>query len=86
MVLLHNGYSATPTSLRELPQGENPQREERLRKICFVFLCGLTLTTTTTTSRGATVKLIPKKGICLTKNKNNMENIAHTRPNVAVSY
>jgi hypothetical protein len=21
----------------DLPQGENPQREERLRKICFVF-------------------------------------------------
>ncbi len=26
----------------DLPQGENPQREERLRKICFVVLCGLT--------------------------------------------
>ncbi len=22
---------------QDLPQGENPQREERLRKICFVF-------------------------------------------------
>jgi hypothetical protein len=26
-----------------MPQGELPQREERLRKTFFVFVCGLTI-------------------------------------------
>ncbi len=45
---------------QDLPQGENSQREERLRKICFVFLCGLTFSCGYFTQRQEKRKIIWK--------------------------
>ncbi len=43
-----------------MPQGENPQREERIRKICFVFLCGLTFSCGYFTQREQKIRIIWK--------------------------
>ncbi len=45
---------------QDLPQGENPQREERLRKTCFVFICGLTFSWGYFTQRGEKIRIIWK--------------------------
>ncbi len=45
---------------KDLPQGENPQRGERLRKICFVFLCGLTFSCGYFTKREEKIRIIWK--------------------------
>jgi hypothetical protein len=45
---------------KDLPQGENPQREERLRKICLVFLCGVTFSWGYFTQREEKIRIIWK--------------------------
>ena len=45
---------------RICPQGENPRREERIRKICFVFLCGLTFSCRYFTQREEKIRIIWK--------------------------
>jgi hypothetical protein len=44
----------------DLPQGENPQREDRLRKICFEFLRGLTFSCGYFTRREEKIRIIWK--------------------------
>ena len=45
---------------QDLPQGDNPHREERLRKICFVFLWGLTFSCGYLTQREEKIRIIWK--------------------------